>query len=303
MHERESRIRALEVTIAALKIKIHENEIKILDDVPYAWNVFAFLKTRLSEKERVVFRMQVIDAHNVIRINQKSLDKEQVRLQGLKDDLAEREEREELRLSVERVKKAKRERLAREKIEEARRRARTAEEAKDRAAREAAERVHQREQAAYEARQRAAREAEEEHSRKMETLYTNFQRRQKDEARKAQEEQTRKDQAHKTCKHAGWWDKVSDRHDCTHCTRPLFKFTEQCSSCGIMAYTSCRDILKAGSAPLSYRERYGRSSGPSRPTPTELLFAIVALLLCQQGSKAVSRFLQTDKSPRRRWFD
>jgi hypothetical protein len=257
--------------------------------------------------------MQIIDAHNVTRIKQITLDKEQVRLQSLKEDLAEREKWEEARLSVERVEKAKKERLAREKIEEARRRAQAAQEAKDRAAGEAAERVRQQQwaaqqardkaareqaerfsqqqQAVYEARQRAAREAEEERILKTETLYANFQRRQREEARKTEEEQTKRDQARKTCKHSGEWVKVADRHDCTYCMRPLFKFTEQCPSCGIMACTSCRDILKAGGTPLSYRERNGRSNRCSRPTPREFFFALVALWLCQKSLKAISQIL------------
>jgi curved DNA-binding protein CbpA len=152
-------IKPLEAAIAAHNAAIDDNRAKLANDVPYAWNVFSFLKTRLSEEEKNEIRLASIQAESAIRIKRIPLDNCKATLEGLKTELERKRSQEEFRLFDERAEKERKERAADQKAERARRqehaKKREEQEAKDKAAREAAERKR----VAQEARDKSAREA------------------------------------------------------------------------------------------------------------------------------------------------
>jgi hypothetical protein len=161
----QNAIKPYEVAIAALNAKIDKNRTMLANDVPYVWNVFSFMKTRLSEEEKNEIRLASIQAETVIRIKQIPLDIEKAKLRKLKEELAQKSSQEDLRLSNERADKERKERAAKERAERARQREKVRlqeeQEAKDRVAREASERARQEYWKAEEARMKAAREAQE----------------------------------------------------------------------------------------------------------------------------------------------
>jgi hypothetical protein len=314
-------MKPLEAEIDRLNTKIDENRAKLANDVPYAWNVFAFLSKRLSDQEKSEIRLASINAENAIRIKQIPLDKARRRLGQLNDELARRKILEVARLAAEIAEKARKERLAREKAEEARHREWARQQAeRSKAAQEAAERFRQeqakqaretaernkRESAAREARWKAAQEAADkarqeqtkqakenaerirkervarEAKRKVSQEADNAKQRQKTkqaaDARKSTQHApgtTDRGRAQRSnhskrhsgaCRHKFWWNKVEGHHVCAHCTRPLFKFAEQCPGCDTIACATCRYTLKAGGTPSSNND-YGdghRSSPRSR---------------------------------------
>ncbi|CAN9132425.1 unnamed protein product [Alternaria alternata] len=159
---RQSRniIKPLEAEIDRLNAIIDGNRTRLANDVPYAWNVFAFLSKRLSDQEKSEIRLASINADNAIRIKQIPLDKAKAQLKQLEEQLAQRKAQEEKRIAAEQARKANMERLARERAYEVRRQEQARQQAeRNKAAQEAAERFRQ--QQAEQARESAERERKE----------------------------------------------------------------------------------------------------------------------------------------------
>ncbi|OCK83361.1 DnaJ-domain-containing protein [Lepidopterella palustris CBS 459.81] len=270
----QKQVKALETDIAALSAKIKENRKKLANDAPYWWNVFASLSTRLSEAEKNELRRQILDSDAAIRIKQLPLDSEQSRLQRLKDDLSRRRDQENERVAAELKEKEKRERLAREKAEAEARRRYAEEYARQQAAMEAREKAAKEEAARAEtARQkengRGAARAPKAESERLQRLAEKQMAKNKEEVKRRQ---TRK----MLCRHNVWWNEVPGPHDCTHCTRPLYRFAYQCPGCKTIACASCRGTLKAGRTPSidnSHNKRQehahpSRANGKGRRVPS-----------------------------------
>ncbi|RYO27104.1 hypothetical protein AA0111_g7450 [Alternaria arborescens] len=251
-------VEPLVAEIDRLNAIIDEDRTRLANDVPYAWNVFAFLSKRLSDQEKSEIRLASINADNAIRIKQIPLNKATAQLNQLCDQLAQRRVQEEKRIAAEKAHKANMERLARERAYEARRQEQARQQAeRNKAAQEAAERFRQqqaeqaresaerarKERAAWEAILKACQEEEEaqERLRKQEA--------DKERTRRSNE----RNASFGNCDHRCWWNKVEGYHICAHCTRPLFKFAEQCPSCNTIACASCRHILKTGGVPSAYK--------------------------------------------------
>ena len=270
---RQSRniIKPLEAEIDRLNAIIDGNRTRLANDVPYAWNVFAFLSKRLSDQEKSEIRLASINADNAIRIKQIPLDKAKAQLKQLEDQLVQRKAQEEKRIAAEQARKANMERLARERAYEVRRQEQARQQAeRNKAAQEAAERFRQ--QQAEQARESAERERKERAA--CEAKWKAYQ----EEAQRVAQERFRKQEADKertrtsnerntsfgNCKHRRWWNKIEGHHTCAHCTRPLFKFAEQCPSCSTIACASCRQTLKAGGVPSAYKNDGNWSTGHAR---------------------------------------
>jgi hypothetical protein len=252
------------------------------------------MSKRLSDREKSEIRLASINAENAIRIKQIPLEKMKVRLAQLNDELARRKSLEVIRLAAEHAEKARKERLAKEKAEEARQQElarqqaeqnKTAQEAAERFRQEQAKRAREsaerdrKERAGWEARWKAAQEAAEnarQEQVKQEAAESARQeqvRKQAADARKSRQhaptatdrERTRRS-THRSknpgnCGHRFWWNKVEGHHVCAHCTRPLFKFAEQCPGCDTIACVSCRYMLKAGSVPSAYKGSADKKKG------------------------------------------
>lgn len=291
-------VNILETEIAALNAKILENRAKLTSDVPYWWNVLASLSQRLSEEEKNGIRRQNLDSEAAIRIKQPRLDREQSRLQQLKEELSRRREQENARLQAEQREKERRERLAREQAAaEARRRyeeqQRVAREAREKAEAESRRRYEEQQRSAREAREKAAREeaarreaAEAARRKKLAeeraARDAAFKRTQEEVARKARaatvERERREKRAKKqnqkaakqqtttkmTCEHKVYWKKVMGHYECAHCTRSLFRFAYQCPRCSTIACAACMKTLKAGGTPTTYYEEPRGSAHSSR---------------------------------------
>jgi len=262
-------VKPLVAEIDRLNAIIDENRTRLANDVPYAWNVFAFLSKRLSDQEKSEIRLASINADNAIRIKQIPLNKATAQLNQLCDQLAQRRVQEEKRIAAEKAHKANMERLARERAYEALRQEQARQQAeRNKAAQEAAERFRQqqaeqaresaerarKERAAWEAILKACQEEEEaqERLRKQEA--------DKERTRRSNE----RNASFGNCDHRCWWNKVEGYHICAHCTRPLFKFAEQCPSCNTIACASCRHILKTGGVPSAYKNDGHWSTGHAR---------------------------------------
>jgi hypothetical protein len=234
-------VKPLVAEIDRLNAIIDENRTRLANDVPYAWNVFAFLSKRLSDQEKSEIRLASINADNAIRIKQIPLNKATAQLNQLCDQLAQRRVQEEKRIAAEKAHKANMERLARERF-----RQQQAEQA-----RESAE-CARKERAAWEAILKACQEEAQERLRKQEA--------DKERTRRSNE----RNASFGNCDHKLWWNKVEGHHICAHCTRPLFKFAEQCPSCNTIACASCRHILKTGGVPSAYKNDGHWSTGHAR---------------------------------------
>ncbi|KAL1800734.1 hypothetical protein ACET3X_001076 [Alternaria dauci] len=262
-------IKPLQAEVDRLNATIDENRARLANDVPYTWNIFAFLSKRLSDEEKNAIRMASINADNAIRIKQIPLEKAKAQLRQLQDYLAQRRVQEEKRIAAEEARKAERERLAAERAYEALRRERARQQAEqDKAAQEAAERFRQ--EQAKQARESAERDKKERAAR--EARWKAYE----EEAERVRQERVRKQAADReerskrfnerntwsaNCNHKRWWNKVEGHHICAHCTRPLFKFAEQCPGCNTIACASCRQILKAGGIPSTYKKNGNGSTG------------------------------------------
>ncbi|CAG5144507.1 uncharacterized protein ALTATR162_LOCUS1558 [Alternaria atra] len=153
-------IKPLEAEVDRLNATIDNNRTKLANDVPYAWNFFAFLSKRLSEQEKSEIRLASINADNAIRIKQIPLDKARAQLKQLEDQLTRRKVQEDKRIAAEKAHKASMERLARERAKEAQRQEWARQQAeRNKAAQEAAERFRQ--EQAKQARESAERERKE----------------------------------------------------------------------------------------------------------------------------------------------
>ncbi len=140
----QNTLKLLQDEVDRLNAKINANRATLTNDVPYAWNVFAFMSKRLSDQEKSEIRLGSINAENAIRIKQIPLEKMKVRLAQLNDELARRKRLEVIRLAAEHADKVVKERLAKEKAEEARRQEWARQQAeRNKAAQEAAERFRQ----------------------------------------------------------------------------------------------------------------------------------------------------------------
>ncbi|KAI2476672.1 Chaperone protein DnaJ [Pyrenophora tritici-repentis] len=269
-------VKPLEAELAALDAKIKENKAKLANDVPYAWNVFAYFKKKLSEKEKNELRKECIDAENATRIKQIPLNRTRAQLQQLRDELVCRKYLEDIRLANEHIEADRKERVRKAKVEEARLKEQARQQAQQRAeqevreaaARKEAERLRQeqeREMAEYLARVRAANRAAErmrqEQAKKQQAeqdaFYKTFAEkvREQKEAKNAEQQQKSKvrpkngAKASGSCKHKGWWDTVEGRRECGYCTATLYKFAQRCPGCGIMSCDACRRVLQAGGTP------------------------------------------------------
>jgi len=287
-------VKPLEADLAALDARIKENRVKLANDEPYAWNMFAYFKKRLSEEEKNGLRKECIDAENATRIKRIPLDRTKAQLQRLRDELARRKEQEDIRIANERSEAEKRESIRRAKAEEARLREqarqqaqqRAEQEARDAAARKEAERFRQeweREMAEVRARARMAKETaarmKQEQAKRQQAEQDAYNKTFAEKVREQQEakhsEQKQKSKTHSrngakasgSCKHKGWWIKVEGRQDCGYCTATLYKFAQQCPGCSITSCDACRRVLQAGGTPSvdhSRRSGNGRAGKKTR---------------------------------------
>ncbi|RYO02586.1 hypothetical protein AA0120_g1169 [Alternaria tenuissima] len=266
---RQSRniIKPLEAEIDRLNAIIDGNRTRLANDVPYAWNVFAFLSKRLSDQEKSEIRLASINADNAIRIKQIPLDKAKAQLKQLEEQLAQRKAQEEQRIAAEQARKANMERLARERAYEARHQEQTRQQAeRNKAAQEAAERFRQ--QQAEQARESAERARKERAAWEAILKACQEEAQERFKKQEADKERTRRSNERNTsfgnCDHRCWWNKVEGHHICAHCNRPLFKFAEQCPSCNTIACVSCRHILKTGGVPSAYKNDGDWNTGHAR---------------------------------------
>ena len=260
-------IKLLEAEIDRLNAIIDENRTRLANDVPYAWNVFAFLSKRLSDQEKSEIRLASINADNAIRIKQIPLDKAKAQLKQLEDQLVQRKAQEEKRIAAEQARKANMERLARERAYEARRQEQARQQAEwNKAAQEAAE--NSRQQQAEQARESAERARKERAAWEAILKACQEEAQERFKKQEADKERTRRSNERNTsfgnCDHRCWWNKVEGHHICAHCTRLLFKFAEQCPSCNTIACASCRHILKTGGVPSAYKNDGDWSTGHAR---------------------------------------
>ncbi|KAF1938612.1 DnaJ-domain-containing protein [Clathrospora elynae] len=260
----KKQVKPLQTDVAALNAKITTNREKLANDVPYKWNVFAFLTTRLSEQEKNELRSQSLNADAAIRIKRVPLDKVQAHLQRLESELVRRKEQEDMRLAAERDETARKECVAREKVEEearrrvAQERARqhAAQEARDREAIKEAERIrqeHARQRAAQEVKNKAAREvavrARQERIRKAEKMAEEEAKIEKERKKASRAGAQRYSTNGCSHMHKVWWEQVQGRYDCAHCKRLLYTFGYQCPVCATIACASCMHQLKSGRTP------------------------------------------------------
>lgn len=272
-------MKAKEAEIAALNAKIEGQRAKLKDDIPYWWNVFASMSKRLSEEEKTVIRRAILDYGATISVKQVPLKSEQTHLQKLERELAQRKAQETQRLMFEQIEKERRERVAQEKANaEARQRAaaeyvrqKAAQEAKEKAAREEAVKreAARKQRMAEEEAARRKREAEieadlgaywEHHANS--GSYNSGQYGKKTKGDSANRHRHHNHTSEMPCSHHGWWSKLQGRHECPHCTRPLYTFALQCPGCAIIACAACRPVLQAGGKPTMFdhsKERPGAS--------------------------------------------
>jgi curved DNA-binding protein CbpA len=110
----ESILKPLQEEIDQLNAKIEENRAKLANDIPYAWNVFASLKNRLTDEEKHEIRLASADAEKTIRTKMVLVQKTRVDLNQLLIETARRLARENKRIDAH---EAKMERLAKERAE------------------------------------------------------------------------------------------------------------------------------------------------------------------------------------------
>lgn len=255
----QKQVQAMETDIAALNAKIKEIITKLANDIPYRWNPFALLFTRLSEEQKDDLRRQNLDCDAAIRIKQGPLGHEKSRLQQLRNDLAVRQSQEDERVAAEEAETERRERLMREKAAAEAQRRREAEYAQEKLAREAREEATResakRAEAARQeeiARERAARQAarekrnEETAQRAKAAEATNERRSSLPQKRRPERNREPKRQKTKStaCMHKVWWDKIPGPHSCEHCDRPLYRFAYQCHKCELITCASCMRTAK-----------------------------------------------------------
>ncbi|EDU49367.1 DnaJ DnaJ-class molecular chaperone with C-terminal Zn finger domain [Pyrenophora tritici-repentis] len=250
-------VNPLEALLSFLDAKIKENRAKLAANEPNAWSIFSYFKKRLSEEEKGELRKECVDLENVMRIQRISLDKANMQLQELRDELARREAQESVRLSSEKFEAQRRERARKAEAQEARWREQARQQAQQRAERE------QREAAARKEADRARRERDrdlEEYLARLRAANEAAARNQQEQTKKRQAEQHAEEKRGKTsetCKHKAWWDKIEGRHDCGYCTAILYKFSQRCPGCGIASCDSCRRVLQAGGTPSVDHSRHG----------------------------------------------
>ncbi|KAF2130761.1 DnaJ-domain-containing protein [Dothidotthia symphoricarpi CBS 119687] len=278
IRQSRNRVKPLEAEIAALNAKVAEIKAKLANDVPYRWNVFASLSTRLSETEKDSLRRQILDAETAMRIKQWPLDREQLHLKSLQEALSKRLAQENVRLAAERTEQERKERLAREKAQAEAQRRRAEEAARQQAAYEAREKVAREERARAEAvrarqmaEEHAARKAEmqkqqAEMKKRAQAAQAEALRQQKlvaEQVAKAKREADKQRVRVKSCRHKNWWDRVPGPITCPHCTRPRLGFAYKCPDCETTACASCRGTLKAGRTPAvdTNHTTYGANYG------------------------------------------
>ncbi|KAF2871392.1 hypothetical protein BDV95DRAFT_668048 [Massariosphaeria phaeospora] len=193
------KVKSLNAEISVLSSKIAENRATLDNDVPYWFNMLSSLSSRMSEDEKNELRRQNLDSEVAIRVKTISLNREQIRLQGLKDDLTRRQAQEDARLRFELQDRERMKRAAKEKAdEEAWRRwteeQQAANEARHKAANEARQKAanEAKHKAADEARRKAANEASERKATEIrERIARHFEESRQNLAKKAKEKADR----------------------------------------------------------------------------------------------------------------
>lgn len=275
----QARVKDLETDIAAFNEKIEENRKRLDNDIPYAWNIFAFLKPRLSENEKNELRRQNLNSEVAIRIKRILLDKERSRLSKLERELIRRHTQEEARLFEERHEKEKKARVEREKAKAEARRRHAAEQAKERAEREARDRARREAEARHWAARAKAAQEEALRQQAQRAREAAARQQQEETAAKARQEAQAREWARKaSCGHCMWWEKIDGTFTCAHCQWPRLKYAFRCTGCQTIACIGCKKTLKAGGTPTrhSYAEdgngyrrskKKGSYARPASPEP------------------------------------